>query len=220
MTDIINNLVHPKVVEAFLVSPTFTTKLPKGIQLFLRPNYPVRARDTSNATVVDSLQDEKFTWAIVDERAGTHTAYVVSGALVEPELTDDEFDALDSAIATGTFRAYLGDDGQPCFVVEEKEVATDDPRHRIFTLVLNTAGISNAAGIKVILANGPRWVLVETAEGLSISRSVGKRADGSVLDPEGPNTSMYGGLVSQAFEAVVTRDAFASLQAAKAAAGR
>lgn len=206
------------------------------MQLFLRPHFPVQPREESTPEALDALQGEKYTWAIVDERAGTHTKYVVAAALVEQDVTDDEFDALDGALApppsssspsspsdtpsASGFRMYLDDAQQPCFLLGTRKVTPSDPQHAFFTWVLNGAAIARAAGLKVILSNGPRWILVETDDGLSISRSVGKRADGSALDPDGANTSMFGGLVSQAFEAVVTRDAMASLMAAKAAAGR
>jgi hypothetical protein len=219
---VINNLVHPRVVEAFLISPTFTSRLPKGVQLFLRPHFPVTPRAEASAEARDALVGEKFTWAIVDERAGTHTKFVLAAALVEQDITDEDFDTLDAALAEGGggFRMYMGDDGTPCFLLGERKVTPEDPQHAFFTWVLNGAATARAAGLKVILSNGPRWILVETEEGLSISRSVGKRKDGSVLDPEGANTSMFGGLVSQAFEAVVTRDAVTSLMEAKAKAGR
>lgn len=234
----INNLVHPRVVEAFLVSPTFTSKLPKGVQLFLRPHFPVHPRADSSAEALAALQGEKYTWAIVDERAGTHTKYVLAAALVEPDVSDEDFDALDAALTPPPpttkeegkegeegkeehgFRMYLDDANDPCFIVGTRKVTPSDDGHAFFTWVLNGAAVSRAAGLKLILSNGPRWILVETDNGLSISRSVGKRKDGTMLDKDGANTSMFGGLVSQAFEAVVTRDAMASLMAAKAKAGK
>lgn len=217
----INNLVHPRVVEAFLVSPTFTSRLPQGVQLFLRPHFAVTPRAGASAEARAALVGEKYTWAIVDERAGTHTKYVLAAALVEEDVADADFDALDAALADagGGFRMYM--DGEaPCFLVGERKVTPADAQHAFFTWVLNGAATARAAGLKLILANGPRWILVETDEGLSISRSVGKRKDGSALDPDGANTSMFGGLVSQAFEAVVTRDAVDSLVAAKEKAQR
>lgn len=231
----INNLVHPRVVEAFLVSPTFTSKLPSGVQLFLRPHFPVHPRAGASAEALDALQGEKYTWAIVDERAGTHTKYVLAAALVEQDVSDEDFDALDGALTPPPltkdegegkegeehgFRMYLDDNNDPCFIVGTRRVTPSDAQHAFFTWILNGAAVSRAAGLKIILSSGPRWILVETEDGLSISRSVGKRKDGSVLDMDGANTSMFGGLVSQAFEAVVTRDAMASLMAAKAKVGK
>ncbi|BEJ11705.1 hypothetical protein CspHIS471_0201650 [Cutaneotrichosporon sp. HIS471] len=221
ITDVINNLVHPRVVEAFLISPTFTSRLPQGVQLFLRPHFPVTPRADASQEARDALIGEKYTWAIVDERAGTHIKFVLAAALVDEDITDENFDALDATLAErgGGFRMYMEDEG-PCFLLGERKVTPSDPQHAFFAWVLNGAATARAAGLKVILSNGPRWIMVETDDGLSISRSVGKRKDGSVLDSEGANTSMFGGLVSQAFEAVVTRDAVASLMAAKAKAGR
>ncbi|CAK9782972.1 unnamed protein product [Cutaneotrichosporon oleaginosum] len=219
ITDVINNLVHPRVVEAFLISPTFTSRLPSGVQLFLRPHYAVSPRADASAEARAALATEKYTWAIVDERPGTHVRHVLAAALVDEDVSDAEFDALDAALAAG-FKMYVDDDGTPCFLLGERRVTPADAQHAFFTWVLNGAATARAAGLKLILANGPRWILVETDGGLSISRSVGKRKDGSVLDPEGANTSMFGGLVSQAFEAVVTRDALASLMHAKAKAER
>lgn len=191
------------------------------MQLFLKPNFPVLpSPDLDAGAVLDALKGEKYTWAIVQEVPGSRAIPVVmSAAIVEPSFTDDEFDALDNAISS--FRVYLGDDGEPEFVVNGDKVAPDDARMRIFRAVLHTSGISNAAGIRVILSNGPRWVLIGTAAGVTISRSQGERADGSSIDTEPSErvkTGMYGGLVSLAFEEVITRDAKNRLQAAKAAA--
>ncbi|GMK56264.1 hypothetical protein CspeluHIS016_0301040 [Cutaneotrichosporon spelunceum] len=221
ITDVINNLVHPRVVDAFLVSPTFTSRLPEGVQLFLRPHFPVTARADASSEAQDALQGEKYTWAIVDERAGTHIKFVLSAAFVDEDMTDDDFDTLDAALAEGGggFRMYM-EDGEPCFLIGERKITPSDPQYAFFSWLLNGAATARAAGLKVILSNGPRWIMVETEEGLTISRSVGKKKDGSVLDPEGANTSMFGGMVSQAFEAVVTRDAVSSLLTAKAQAGK
>jgi hypothetical protein len=211
--------VHPKVVEAFLLSPTFTSKLPPGVQLFLRPHYPVLPHGGTSAPAVSALQGEKYTWAIVDERAGTHTAFIVSAAVVDLSITDEEMDALDAATTQGGLSMTL-DKGVPVFTVGGDKVTPEDKRYRVLNWVLTGAGIASAAGVKLILSNGPRWVLVSTDSAIAISRSSGRRADDSPLDPHGANTSMFGGLVSQAFENVVTRDAMASLVAAKEAARR
>lgn len=214
--DVINNLQHPKIVEAFLLSPVFVTKLPTNVQLFLRPNYPVLGRaDIDQA----KLEGEKFTWAIVNERRGTNVASIAAGAIVNLAITDDEFDALDKATSASDFVSFF-QDGAMHFRANGQDVGPKDPMYRVFTFALEGGAIAHAADLKVILSNGPRWLAVGVQGGrLTFSRTFGQRSDGKPIAADRPTTTMYGALVSNAFETVITRDAMASLEAARAAAG-
>lgn len=213
--DIINNLQHPKVVEAFLLSPVFITKLPAGVQLFLRPHYPVLVREGIDKA---KLAGEKYTWAIVHEKPGTNLATVVAGALVDESITDEAFDALDVATRAPDFQTVF--DGQKVmFRFNGTKITSEHEHYRAFMFALEGGAVSDAAEIKVIISNGPRWLAAGTQEGrLTFSRTFGSRKTGEPIDAERPTTTMYGGLVGNAFENVITRDAMASLQAARAAA--
>jgi len=218
VADILDNLQHPKIVDALLLSPVFRSKLPAGTQLVLKPNHPVIGRPGLDPA---ALRGEKFTWAVVNERRDVKNPAPISGAFVNTEITDSDFDALDDAVPKGEFKSYI-EDGSIYFNVDGKKVGPQDPLFLVFNAALEGGAMASATGMKIIVSNGPRWVVanVDPATGLTISPSYGKRADGSVIAEGRPTTTMYGALVSYAFETVINLDAKASLEAAKAAAAK
>lgn len=204
VADVMDSLQHPKIVEAFLLSPTFTSKLPAGTKLSLQGNYPIK-----HAVDPKSVGEAKFTWAIVN------ASEIVAGAIVNQDLTDDEMDALDKTTAEGDFMTYL--EGESIrFVTSTGEIGPEDPNYRIYHLAVEGGAVASAMDMKVIISNGPRSLLVgvDPERGLTFSPTFGTRSDGTVLER---STTLYGALVANAFETVITRDAQASLAAAKAA---
>lgn len=217
MDDILNNLQHPKIVEAFLRAPAFASKLPTGVVLSLQHNVAVVPKAGIDPA---ALEGETYTWAVVAE--GTSGAgsskEIASAAMVDTTLTDDDMDALDAATSSGKFMSYVQDGAMHYRVGSEgdadgREIGPDDPHYGVYNFALEGGALAHAGGGALILSNGPRWLVVSADKGLTFSRTYGQRADRSPVADDRPTTSMYGGLVGNAFEHVITRAQQASLLA-------
>lgn len=212
MDDILNNLQHPKVVEAFLLAPAFTSKLPSGVKLSLRHNVPITPKPGIDPS---ALEGEHYTWAVLATSEGKEE--VASAAMVDTNLTDADLDALDTVTESGKFMSYVKDGAMHYRVGGEeeggKEIGPGDAHYNMYNFALEGGALAHASGGALILSNGPRWLVVSAEKGLTFSRSFGQREDRSPVAADRPTTSMYGALVGNAFEHVITRAQQAQLVA-------
>jgi hypothetical protein len=209
MQDIINNVQHPKIVDALLVAPAFTSKLPDGVKLSLKPNVQVIGRAGIDQSV---LEGETYSWAILSEPAGE----VASAAMVNTSLTDGDMDALDEATASGKFMSYVKNGAMHYKIADGPEIGPDAAHYEAYNFALEGGALANASGGALIVSNGPRWLVVSAdggLKGLKFSRTYGQREDRSPVAEGVPTTSMYGALVGNAFEHVITRAEHARLLA-------
>lgn len=207
MDDILNNLQHPKIVEAFLKAPAFASKLPTGLSLVLKHHVPVTPKAGIDPA---ALEGEHYTWAVIATSEGKADE-IASAAMVDTSLTDADMDALDAATSSGSFMSYVKDGAMHYRIDKGKEIGPDDPHYAVYNFALEGGALAHAGGGSLILSNGPRWLVVGAEKGLTFSKSYGQREDRSPVAEDRPTTSMYGGLVGNAFEHAITRDRLGNL---------
>jgi hypothetical protein len=192
---------HPRDAQAFLNSAVFNESLPAGEYLSIRAKVPVVGKLGFNT----DLGDLKYSWAVVYEPSGE----IAAGALVDTSIPDEDFDALDAYLETGQFMTIYRDKVVYFRVGEDgHEIGPGDEHWDTFNFIVEGSAYAYAAGRKVIISNGPRWLVVTADDGVQFTCTYGYHRDGTPTEGGqafDTNPRLFGALVATAYQDVLSK---------------